>query len=118
MDVHDLGLAIHATEYASSAASRRSVSHVYASDTMSDLIAHAAPDTLLVTPLNNSQLARVADLMDVPGICLVAGATPSADLVARAVETGTTILVSPHSLADTLNALRHGLGLPEGAATA
>ena len=34
-----------------------------------------APDTLLVTSLNNNQLIRVAELMDVPGICLVSGWT-------------------------------------------
>jgi len=61
---------------------------------MSDLIANAAADTLLITPLNNIQLIRVADLMDAPGICLVDGQDPVAELVERAVSTGTALLVS------------------------
>jgi hypothetical protein len=72
---------------------------------MSELIAHAAPDTLLVTALNNSQLVRIAELMDVPGICLVNGATPAPELLALAGATAsasaTAILVSPYDPART-----------------
>jgi hypothetical protein len=80
---------------------------------MSELIAHATSDTLLVTSLDNCQLIRVAELMDVPGICLVENATPSPDFVAKAAEAGTAILVSPYSLEQTLGALRHCLEISE-----
>lgn len=68
---------------------------------MSSLIANASPDTLLVTSLNNSQLIRVAELMDAPGLCLVGGAQPSPELIARAREAGAAIMVSPHGLEET-----------------
>ena len=64
------------------------VAYVYAGVTMSDLIGHAAADVLLITSLNNAQLARIGELMDVPGLCLTDGAEPCADLLrlARAVD--------------------------------
>ena len=117
MDVHDLALTIHAAEYASPTQKHRTVQRVHASDTMSELIAHASFETLLVTSLNNCQLVRVAELMDVPGICLTANAVPSPDLIDRAAEAGTTILVSPLSLIDTFSALHRALGLSQGACT-
>jgi len=117
MDMRDLRKELQAVEYSVPGMQPRTVSRFYASNTMSDLIAHASPDTLLATALNNSQLVRVAELMDVPGICLVGGAQPSADLLSRAGEAGTTILVSPLPFDDAVNVLRRSLGLPEGSAT-
>lgn len=70
------------------------IRRIFGAPAMSDLIANAAADTLLITPLNNSQLIRVADLMDAPGICLVDGQEPVAGLVERASSTGTALLVS------------------------
>ena len=72
---------------------------------MSDLIEHAASDTLLLTALNNNQLIRVAELMDVPGICMVSGADPLPELLARACAAGTAILVSPAGLEETCSLL-------------
>ncbi len=76
------------------ASSSREIARLHASNTMSDLIANAAHDTLLVTSLSNNQLIRIAELMDVPAICLVDGAAPSTELVERAGAAGTTLLSS------------------------
>jgi hypothetical protein len=77
------------------------VKAIHASDTMSSLIANASSDTLLVTSLNNSQLIRVVELMDAPGLCLVGGAQPSAELIDRAREAGASIVISPRGLEET-----------------
>jgi serine kinase of HPr protein (carbohydrate metabolism regulator) len=69
---------------------------------MSDLLEQAAADTLLVTHLANTHLARMAGLMDVPALCLAGGATPSAELLQAAAEAGTAVLVSPVGAAETL----------------
>jgi hypothetical protein len=82
---------------------------VHASDTMSSLIANASHDTLLVTSLNNNQLIRVAELMDAPGLCLVGGAQPNPQLLARARETGAVIMVSPLGLEETRRRLEEYL---------
>jgi hypothetical protein len=83
----------------------REISRVYGGNTMSDLIANAAADTLLVTALCNTQLIRVAELMDVPAICLVDGNFPAPDLAAHARESGAALLVAPGSLQKTLDSL-------------
>jgi len=81
------------------------VYRVYAADTMSELIAHAGSGTILVTHLDNAQLARVAELMDAPAICLVDGAHPGGGLLEAAHRAGAALLVSPSSLAGTVQAL-------------
>jgi hypothetical protein len=105
MRVEELALRIDARLHLSAGSSCTEVGQAYAADTMSELIAHAAPDTLLVTSLNNAQLIRVAELMDVPGICLVGGAAPEPDLLSLAGATGTAILVSGRGLEETCRLL-------------
>jgi hypothetical protein len=72
---------------------------------MSELIAHASSGTVLVTHLDNAQLARVAELMDAPAICLVDGAPPGDGLLEAARRAGAALLVSPSSLAATVQEL-------------
>jgi hypothetical protein len=101
MKVRDIAQRIDACIHPKAGPDLTDVRRVYGADTMSDLIENASPDTLLVTSLNNTQLARVAELMDVPGICLASGAQPSADLCARARAAGTAILTSARAVAET-----------------
>lgn len=81
------------------------VSRAYAADTISDLIAHASSGTLLVTHLDNPQLARVAELMDAPAVCLVDGAQPGAELRAAARRAGAAVMVSSLGLSETMRVL-------------
>ncbi|MGO9310857.1 MAG: DRTGG domain-containing protein [Spirochaetia bacterium] len=101
MDMNRLARKINARHFPPEGEHRKEVSSIYAADTMSSLIANASPGTLLVTSLNNSQLIRVAELMDAPGLCLVGGAQPSPELIARAREAGAAIMVSPRGLEET-----------------
>jgi hypothetical protein len=113
MKVKDIALRIDARLHPDAGPDLPEVRRVYCADTMSDLIEHASPDTLLVTSLNNSQLIRVAELMDVPGICLTSGARPSADLCAKARAVGTAILTSPHGGAETRRMVEECLAAAE-----
>jgi hypothetical protein len=81
------------------------VSRVYAADTMSELIAHASSGTLIVTHLDNAQLARVAELMDAPAICLVDGVQPGPGLLEAARGAGAAVMVSGFGLAKTVRTL-------------
>jgi hypothetical protein len=99
MNVKELANRIDAQLYLGAESGDTELASIYAADTMSDLIAHAAPDTLLVTSLCNNQLIRVAELMDVPGICL--SCQPGAELLAHARAAGTAILVSRFGLEET-----------------
>ncbi len=114
MNLLDLAQIIDARICLRTGAAGQEVERVYAADTMSDLMAHASPGTLLVTSLNNNQLVRVAELMDVPGICLTGGAEPSGGLITRAKAAGTAILVSPMGLEPTLRVLGDALALHGG----
>lgn len=86
-------------EYHSPDPSPREITGVYAGDSMSDLLNAAGPHTMLVTNLSNPQLYRVADIMEVPAICLVNGRL-SPQLTAAA-KRRTAVLLSPHSLYET-----------------
>jgi len=74
------------------------VARVFAANTISGLLANASADCLLVTALANAQLARIAEIMDAPGICLVDGTSPDAQLLEAAQLAGSALLVSPHDL--------------------
>jgi hypothetical protein len=90
------------------------IKRVYAGDRISDLIEQASSDTLLVTNIANAQLIRVAELMDVPGICLVDGAVPAPELAAAAEKNGTLIIVSRSGLFETCGRLYRCLIGEEG----
>ena len=77
------------------------VAKIYAGDRVSDLLNEASDKTLLVSNLASVQMLRVAELMDVPGICFVNGVEPEADVVELAHENGTLLMVSPAGVFET-----------------
>lgn len=54
------------------------------SDMMSDVLAYVKDQGVLLTGLNNPQVVRTADMMDIRCIVFVRGKRPSAELVAMA----------------------------------
>ena len=58
------------------------VCRAVASDRMSDLLEHASPSTLIVTNLATPQLLDMAELMDVPAVCVTSREPPTAFLEA------------------------------------
>ena len=81
------------------------IGRVYAGDRVSDLLNEASSETLLVTSLSGRQIVRIAELMDVPAICLVKGTRPDADMIAAAAQKGTAVLVSPDGMFETCGRL-------------
>ena len=81
------------------------VRHVYAGDKVSDLLNHARSETLLVTNLANAQLVRMAELMDVPALCLLNNASVAPIILSAAVKQGTAVLVSPVGMFETCGRL-------------
>ena len=78
-----------------------SVAKIYAGDRVSDLLNEASDKTLLVSNLASVQMLRVAELMDVPGICFVNGVEPDAEMVQLARENDTLLMVSPQGVFET-----------------
>ena len=74
------------------------IARVYAGDRMSDLLERAGPDTLLVTRLANPHLFRMAELMDVPAVCLALCEAPGPELLEAAKASGTALLASSADL--------------------
>jgi hypothetical protein len=74
---------------------------VYAGDRISDLLNAAGENVLLISNLASGHLLRVAELMDVPGICLVGRQHPDAAMLQTAKEHGTLLMVSPVGLFET-----------------
>ena len=77
------------------------VTRIYAGDRVSDLLNEASDKTLLVSNLASLQMLRVAELMDVPGICFVNGVEPEDDVIELARDNGTLLLVSPAGVFET-----------------
>ncbi len=82
-------------------AAKDEFTRVYAGDRVSDLLSEACDKTLLITNLANLQLVRVAELMEVPGICFVDGVDPGAEIVDLATENETFLMVSPVGVFET-----------------
>jgi hypothetical protein len=81
------------------------IERVYAGDKVSDMLNEVSQTTLLVTNLTTGQILRVAELMDVPSICLVNGVEPSPDLLKAAHEREVVLVVSPVDLFSTCGRL-------------
>ncbi len=85
------------------------VTKIYAGDRVSDLLHEASQKTLLVTKLANVQMVRVAELIDVPGICFVDDADPSQEIIELAQDNGTLLMVSPLGIFETCGLIFHHL---------
>lgn len=84
---------------------KRKITKIYAGDRVSDLLNEASGQTLLITNLVNLQMVRMADLMEVPGICFVDGVEPGSDVVALAQQDNTLLMVSPLGVFETCGAI-------------
>ena len=77
------------------------IDSIYAGDRISDLLTHASRQTLLVTNLSSALLVCVAELMDVPAVCLVGGQPPAPEIVSAAKGHGMFLMISPADLFET-----------------
>ncbi len=110
MKLEDLALNIGARVVTPGKAGGTQVARIYAGDRVSDLLNEATDRTLLVSNLASVQMLRVAELMDVPGICFVNGVEPTPDVVELAAASGTMLLVSPAGVFETCGLIYQSLG--------
>jgi hypothetical protein len=78
---------------------------VCAGDRISDLLAQTCGTSLVVTNLVGSSLLRVAELMDIPAICLAGNTEPEPAMKEAAERQGIVLLVSPLDLFETCGRL-------------
>ena len=67
----------------------------YASDLLSDVIAHSHKGNIWITIQNHPNIVAVATMKELAGIILTGGREPDADTAQKAEEEGIPILVSP-----------------------
>ncbi|NPV30336.1 MAG: hypothetical protein HPY58_11965 [Firmicutes bacterium] len=70
------------------------IKSVCAGDLLSDLLAFSHNKTLLLTGLNNAQVIRTAEIIDLAAIIFVRGKRPHSDMVELAEEKGIPLLVT------------------------
>ncbi len=88
--VEEFGLKVKA----GSGSLNREVSGGYASDLLSDVLAHAAEGSVWVTLHIHQNIVAVASHKDLAGIILVQGRIPDAETVAKAEEEKIPLLVT------------------------
>jgi len=67
----------------------------YASDLLSDVIAHSRKGNIWVTLQTHPNIVAVASMKELAGIILTGGREPDSDTLQKAEEEGIPILVSP-----------------------
>jgi hypothetical protein len=67
----------------------------YASDLLSDVLAHSIEGDLWVTRQTHLNIVAIAVMRDLAGILLVSGAEPDADTVEKALEKAVPIFRTP-----------------------
>ena len=83
----------------------REYNYAFASDLMSDVLALADNTTVLITGLNNPQVIRTAEMLDISLIILVRGKKPSEETLAIANETNIAILTTDLIMFETCGKL-------------
>ena len=86
------------------------IRRVYAGDRISDMLAQESEGTLVVTNLVGTPLLRVAELVDLPAICLVNGTTRAPDIDQPAERHGVVLLISPFDMFGTCGRLFLAMG--------
>lgn len=90
------------------------VRYAFASDMMSDVLAHVTEETMLLTGLINSQSVRTAEMLDVPCLVFVRGKIPHKDAVQRAEQIGLPALMTSCSMFEACGRLyAAGMGAPK-----
>lgn len=86
---------------------------VFSSDMMSDVLAYAEEQSVLITGLCNPQVVRTAEMMDIVCIIFVRGKRPDSNALEMARERGIVILSTAHQMFTTCGIL-YSAGLRGG----
>jgi predicted transcriptional regulator len=80
-------------------------------DLMSDVLAFAQPDSLLLTGLTNLQVVRTAEMAGIQAIVFVRGKVPPEETIRLAEETGIPLLRTRYTMYEACGRL-YQAGLP------
>ncbi len=81
------------------------IKYGFASDLMSDVLAYANSESMLVTGLNNAQVIRTAEMMDMATVLFVRGKRPCKEILELARENSVTVLATNYTMFKTCGLL-------------
>jgi hypothetical protein len=105
MTVTELARVLDGTVIGPAGAGPREVGGGYASDLLSDVMAHAQDGDAWITRQRHVNTVAVAQLKNLAGIVIVNGRQPEADMAARAAEHGVAIVTTPLTAFDAAGRL-------------
>jgi predicted transcriptional regulator len=70
----------------------------FAADLMSDVLASAAKDSLLITGLTSAQVIHTADVAELRAVIFVNGKKPAPPVIVMATELGLPLLTTQHTM--------------------
>jgi len=76
----------------------QNIEYGFSSDLMSDVLAYVQEETILLTGLNNAQVIRTAEMLDVNVIAFVRGKVPCEEVIELANENGIVVISTRHTL--------------------
>lgn len=71
-----------------------SVSAAYSSDLMSDVLAYTQENAVLITGLNNPQVIRTSEMMDICCVIFIRAKEPSEMMIDLAKESGISVMIT------------------------
>lgn len=71
------------------------IKNFYAGEKISELLNEACSRTLIVSRIINLHIIRVAEILDIPAICLTNNFTPDEEMTKWANDAGVVLMVSP-----------------------
>lgn len=74
------------------------VDFAFSSDLMSDVLAYVNKKTLLLTGLNNTQVIRTAEMIDMSSIVFVRNKIPGDDIIKLALENNFVIMCTEYTM--------------------
>jgi predicted transcriptional regulator len=80
---------------------KKEIKTAFSADLMSDVLAFAKPESLLLTGLTNPQVVRTADILDISAIIMVRGKRPSEETMKLAEQLKIPILSTKYILFET-----------------
>lgn len=94
MKIADVAKLVNADIVAGKSAMEKEVNTIFASDLMSDVLAFANEEDILISGLCNPQVVRTAALLDMHCVILVRGKTPTDDIIALCDKKGIAFLTT------------------------
>lgn len=114
MTVNDISKLLNAEILTKNANTDKEVLTACGSDMMSDVLAFAKTQCVLLTGLCNPQVIRTAEMMDIICIVFVRGKTPDEAMISMAEEMEIPILITQHRMFESCGVL-YANGLRGGA---